>query len=75
MLTKACRHNPSPFQIFRFLHSANAPLAIGVPGPAWLARWVSWAVMIGMGVVVGEWVLGYKGSYEEYYIGEERKGK
>lgn len=70
---RKAKQNPSPFQIFRFLYSVNGPLAIPVPGPAWVGRQVSWAVMVGMGLVMGEWLLGYKSTYPEYYIGEKDK--
>jgi mannose-6-phosphate isomerase-like protein (cupin superfamily) len=64
---------PSLFQLERFLYSMDVPLAIPVPGPEWLGRAVSWSFMVVTGVVVGEWMLGYKGSYPEYYVGEVDK--
>ena len=65
--------SPSVFQLFRFLYSINAPLAFSVPGPVWVGKQFSWLLMGIMGPVIGEWLLGYKESYEEYYAG--RKGK
>ena len=70
---RKAKQSPSPFQLFRFLYSVDGPLAIPVPGSAWLGRQVSWAVMVVMGKVVGEWLLGYQGSYEEYYAGAKGK--
>jgi len=58
---------PSPFQLSVFLHSIQAPFAVPVPGPVWLGRLISWVMTLVMGVVVGQWMLGYKESYEEYY--------
>jgi len=44
-----------------------AQISLAFPGPALLMRWLSW----GMGVVIGRWwgqyVLGLKVSYPEYY--------
>lgn len=37
----------------------GVPKTIGIP----LAYMLTWV----MGVFVGKWMLGYKGSYEEYY--------
>jgi mannose-6-phosphate isomerase-like protein (cupin superfamily) len=64
---RKAKQNPSIFQMFAFLYSMNAPLAIPVPGPAWMGRQVSWLVMLVMGLVIGQWLLGYRPSYEEYY--------
>lgn len=62
---RKAKQGPSPFQMFRFLHSVNGPLAIPMPGPAWVRRQVSWAVMMGMHLA--GCLLGYKASYGEYY--------
>lgn len=57
--------SPSLPQLLLFLDSAEVSLAL--PGPAWIAQPVSYA----MGVVIGKWfggyVLGYKDSYPEYW--------
>ncbi|EMC96739.1 hypothetical protein BAUCODRAFT_488132 [Baudoinia panamericana UAMH 10762] len=57
--------SPSPFQLLLLLDAAEVSLAL--PGPAWIAHPVSYAI----GVLVGKWfggyVLGYKTSYPEYY--------
>jgi hypothetical protein len=65
------KQSPSPFQMFRFMYSVNAPPEIPVPGPAWVGRQASWAVMMGM--LLGGCLLGYKASYEEYYDDEKVK--
>lgn len=68
---------PSIFQIFRFLCTIDAPLAIPVLGAKthWVSRQVSWMVMVFVGIIVGEWLLGYKGSYAEYCSGSKDKDK
>ena len=60
---------PSIFQVLLFLHSVDGPLAVPVFGPKsnWASRQVSWLLMMVVGVVIGEWVLGYKATYPEYY--------
>ena len=67
------KQSPNPFQVFRFLHGGNVALAIPLPGSAWVRRQVSLAFMVVMGLVIGEWLFGYKASYEEYY--DDRKAK
>jgi mannose-6-phosphate isomerase-like protein (cupin superfamily) len=68
---------PSIHQLFRFLYSVNGPLAVPVPSAKsnWISRLVSWLVMVVAGVLIGEWMLGYKGTYPEYYIGDKEKDK
>ena len=60
-------------QLLLILHSAEVSLAL--PGPAWLALPISYA----MGVVIGLWwggyVLGYQASYPEYYDGSRESKK
>ncbi|KAK0842655.1 hypothetical protein LTR91_025169 [Friedmanniomyces endolithicus] len=60
-------------QLLLILHSAEVSLAL--PGPAWLALPISYA----MGVVIGLWwggyVLGYRASYPEYYDGSRESKK
>ena len=58
---------PSLFQLLRFLHAVDGPLSIMPAGPEAFRNWCDWAFMIFFGVVVGEWLLGYQGSYPEYY--------
>ena len=57
---------PSLPQLLLFLDSAEVSLAFSW-GPDWAMQWASW----GLGVVVGRWlgqyVLGYRASYPEYY--------
>ncbi|KAK3116772.1 hypothetical protein LTR53_002538 [Teratosphaeriaceae sp. CCFEE 6253] len=59
-------------QLLLQLHSAEVSLAL--PGPAWLAERVSYA----MGLVIGQWwggyVLGMKASYPEYHL-DDRESK
>ncbi len=66
--------NPSLFQLLLFIHDAEASIAIGsVPNSIgkFIGKWV--LGYIG-GKVIGEKLLGYKSSYEEYYIcGESEK--
>ena len=56
---------PSLPQILLFLDSAEVSLAF--PGPAQIMRWLS----TGMGIVIGRWygqyVLGLKSNYKEYF--------
>ena len=56
---------PSLPQLLLFLHSAEVSLAF--PGPGWMARPLSYAFGLVMGKLVGEYLLGYKSSYPEYY--------
>lgn len=70
---------PSLPQLLLFLHSAEVSLAFAW-GPAWVMRWVSYTLGLVVGKGVGECLLGYRGSYVEYYDGgsgskEGRKGK
>ena len=58
---------PSLFQLELFFHTIDGSLAIPVPGPDWLKWWISRLFMLLTGVVIGEWLLGYKRSYPEYY--------
>jgi hypothetical protein len=56
---------PSLPQLILFLHSAEVSLAF--PGPGWIARPLSYAFGVVVGKCIGEYVLGYKTSYPEYY--------
>jgi len=40
-----------------------------------VGRQVCWLFMFVAGVVIGEWLLGYKGTYPEYYQSGEEKEK
>lgn len=62
---------PSIFQIELFLHTIDGPLAIPCPGPDSVKWWVSRTTMLLLGVVIGEWMLGYKRTYPEYYSGKD----
>ena len=69
------RVEPSLFQLLVFLHAADTPLAVPVPwllGGELAGRLVSRVILV-VGAVWGRWVLGYRGSYGEYY--EEGKGR
>lgn len=70
---------PSIFQICRFLYTIDGPLVLPLPGLGQrsnlVARLLNWCFMVVAGVVVGEWLLGYKGSYPEYFRSEEDKRK
>jgi hypothetical protein len=65
------RSQPSIFQLELFLHTIDGPLAIPCPGPDSVKWWVSRIMMLLLGVVVGEWLLGYKRTYPEYYSGKD----
>jgi mannose-6-phosphate isomerase-like protein (cupin superfamily) len=70
---KRSKTEPSPFQLFVFLQSADTPLAIPMPfGLEGLGVWVSWVLMVAV-AFVGKQLLGYKESYPEYYD-EEQEG-
>ncbi|PSK59343.1 hypothetical protein B9Z65_3667 [Elsinoe australis] len=56
---------PSLPQLLLMLHDAEVSLAF--PGPAPLARWASWVFGFVGGKVLGQWWLGYRSSYPEYY--------
>jgi hypothetical protein len=57
--------SPSAPQLLLFLHSAEMSLAF--PGPGWIARPLSYIVGLVVGKGIGEYLLGYKSSYPEYY--------
>jgi hypothetical protein len=69
--------DPSIFQLCRFLYTINCPVVLPGLGDKsnFLARQASWLFMLVAGVVIGEWVLGYKSTYPEYFVGEEDKFK
>ncbi|KPI38999.1 uncharacterized protein AB675_4575 [Cyphellophora attinorum] len=66
---------PSLFQLMLFLYTVDGPLAIPVLGKKShpISVWVSRFVMVFTGVVIGEWLLGYRKSYEEYYDSKKSK--
>jgi mannose-6-phosphate isomerase-like protein (cupin superfamily) len=69
-----CRNSktePSPFQLFVFLHAADTPVALPLPNE-WLGVIAS-LVFLNVMAFVGRWMLGYRVSYPEYY--EEGKGR
>ncbi|EXJ65516.1 hypothetical protein A1O7_01857 [Cladophialophora yegresii CBS 114405] len=66
---RKAKMEPSPFQLFVFLHAADTPVALPLPNE-WLGVIVSWVFLTVM-ASVGRWVLGYQASYPEYY--DERK--
>lgn len=68
---------PSFFQLCLFLHTFHAPVVVPGLGERsnFLARQISWFVMVFAGVLVGEWLLGYKRSYPEYYLDTKLKKK
>jgi mannose-6-phosphate isomerase-like protein (cupin superfamily) len=68
---------PSMFQICRFLYEVNGPLVCPGLGrkSTFIPRQTSWLVMVVVGLIIGEWLLGYKGTYPEYYLGDEQKKK
>lgn len=73
---KRCKMEPSIFQLFVFLCSADTPLAIPMPFE-WLegvGLWVSWILMLVV-AFVGRELLGYRESYPEYYEGKGGKGR
>lgn len=63
------KKEPSIFQLLRFLHGNDTPLAIPIPEwcPEWVGCWLSRIFLIVAGVLIGGWVLGYRESYPEYY--------
>lgn len=58
---------PSIFQLLRFLYTVDGPLAVPIPGSALLSRWASWLLMFLGGRIIGGFLLGYEGTYPEYY--------
>ncbi|KAF4554752.1 Hypothetical protein D9617_3g018200 [Elsinoe fawcettii] len=56
---------PSLPQLVLMLHDAEISLAF--PGPGVVQRWASWGFGVVVGKVLGEWVLGYRSSYAEYF--------
>lgn len=72
---RLAKQTPSIFQLMLFLHSIDGPLAVPVLGKRshWVSVWVSRALMVFVGVVIGNFLLGYRSSYPEYY--DERKDR
>ncbi|KAI9660909.1 MAG: hypothetical protein M1821_009236 [Bathelium mastoideum] len=66
---RKAKKSPSPIQVMRMLHENDTPVAVPVPSwcPEWVGTWVSRAFQVVIAVVIGEYLLGYKGSYPEYY--------
>lgn len=64
---------PNIFQILLFLHCADTFLAVPGGLPRVLADRISWLMSWVGGVVVGEYLLGFRSSYEEYYSPPETK--
>ena len=61
--------SPSFLQMLRFLHGNDTPVAIPVPDwcPEWVGCWMSRTFLVVFGVLVGEYIMGYKKSYPEYF--------
>ncbi|KAL0945033.1 uncharacterized protein CTRU02_202920 [Colletotrichum truncatum] len=68
---KSAGTEPSIFQLFVFLHSADTPLAVPIPWQ-FLGRVVSRILLITV-AFWGRWVLGYRQTYPEYYDSEKTK--
>lgn len=64
---------PSLFQLCLFLVTMKAPLALLGQKSTFIGRQMSWFVMVFAGIFVGEWLLGYKRTYPEYYLKSEQK--
>lgn len=66
---------PSFFQLCLFLYTIRCPVVM--PGADqksnYIGRQISWLVMVIAGLVIGEWLLGYKKSYPEYFSDSEQK--
>lgn len=62
---------PSVFQLCLFLYTVDGPLAIPVTGPDCVKWWVSRIFGLVLGVVIGEWILGYRRNYSEYFREED----
>lgn len=72
---KKAGQEPSIFQIMLFLYSVHAPPVLPGIGQksTFVGRQLSWFFMAVMGVVVGQWLLGYQITYPEYYNPEGQK--
>ncbi|KAH0423651.1 hypothetical protein CcaCcLH18_12013 [Colletotrichum camelliae] len=68
---KSAGMQPSIFQLFVFLHSADTPLAVPI---SWqpLGRIAS-RILLTAVAFWGRWILGYKQTYPEYYRPEKRE--
>ena len=64
---------PSIFQMMVFCMHNWMPLALPVPGPEWFSLVVNTILMVVVGCV-GEFLLGYKASYPEYYSENAKMG-
>lgn len=63
------KQQPSFFQLCLFLYTFDCPVVLPFLGEksTALGRRISWVVMFIAGVIVGEWLLGYRRTYPEYY--------
>lgn len=68
---------PSIFQLCRLLWEIQCPVVLPGLGKrsTFVGRHISWFFMLVAGVVIGEWLLGYKGTYPEYYLSDKEKEK
>lgn len=63
---------PSIFQLGVFAVHFWMPIALPVPGPEWFNFVVSTVMTVLLGCI-GQYVLGYKASYVEYYAKDAKK--
>ncbi|KAK4561769.1 hypothetical protein LTR86_004448 [Recurvomyces mirabilis] len=65
--------SPSLPQLLLQLHSAEISMAF--PGPTWLAHPLSYIFGLIVGVGIGQYLLGYKADYAEYYDSKRENRK
>lgn len=62
---------PNPFQAALFLYEGGT--VPGIPGlPRWIADPIAYGLSWTAGVFIGKWMLGFKGSYDEYYSSKQK---
>ncbi|KAI9888195.1 MAG: hypothetical protein M1820_010239 [Bogoriella megaspora] len=66
---------PSIYQLNTFLYDFKCPPAVSVPGPQWVKYWSTCFMCWWKGRVIGQFMLGYKNSYPEYYAGKPSEDK
>lgn len=55
----------SLFQALSFMYSGGVVMAL--PGPEPLSKWLGYALNYVGGLLIGRLLLGYQGSYPEYF--------
>ena len=64
---RKAKMEPNPCQLLLFLFHVDGPLSICPVGPELFANYVDFFLALFLGVIVGQWLFGFKETYPEYY--------